>query len=87
MKERKETKKSKESSSSNSDNSLHLPSSDEDPWAEFPPNKDSDCDLCKKSCQNDKTWVLCLQCDLIWAHKQCLPRRQAIFVCESCNSQ
>ncbi|XP_050340939.1 uncharacterized protein LOC126767492 [Bactrocera neohumeralis] len=81
--------KTRETSSSESEKSLHLPSSDEECWAETPPSKDTACAFCNKNFETDKgsiAWVPCLLCDLVWAHSKCLPKRQAIFVCESCQT-
>lgn len=69
-------------------NPIPLNDSDgEELFPDVPPNADSHCifcNLCFNRNSSSKKWVQCLQCDIIWAHEECLPKNQAIFLCESC---
>lgn len=78
------------SSSSESDSTLVLADSDDDSIVQnTPQNKDTQCEFCNISYNEDiqpNTWSQCLQCDLIWAHDKCLPKKSAIFICKSCTN-
>lgn len=84
----KRQKRKRESSSTESEFSFRLEDSDDDTFLDFPPSLDTECNFCSLSWGADKSgrkWSQCLQCDIIWAHETCIPKRAAIFICDSCN--
>lgn len=78
-------------SSSGSEKSIRFQDSDEDEeqFEDAPPSHDAICNYCNKQWKDDETtnlkWTSCLQCDMIWAHENCIPQKSAIFFCSSCS--
>lgn len=83
----KKCRTSVESLSSDSDTTIILQDSDDELFPDFPANVNTKCVFCITSFKEDfshKRWTQCLQCVIIWAHEDCLPKKEAIFICESC---
>lgn len=81
------TRKAKtEDLSSDSEISVVYAESDQENFVDTPPDE-AICSFCGKAWKDEKTtseWSACLQCDMVWAHIVCIPRKNPIFICESC---
>lgn len=62
-------------------------STDDEDSTGIPLLKDSNCYYCNKTCGADlkaSKWVSCFICEMIWAHKICVPKECLVFFCDSC---
>ncbi|XP_075154745.1 uncharacterized protein LOC142228251 [Haematobia irritans] len=81
-------KKIRVESLSSENDVIVIDTSDEEEYLDAPPIKHALCNYCERACNDDvniKEWTLCLQCEQLWAHVECIPKDSVVFICTSCN--